>query len=93
MNINFIRNIQFTKLVKIHGRLREFNFRKLNGLNEGQFTVDVSDDRGNRIMFTMQKNGSEYKFFNSPSLPEWISEQETTLGELIDAELRNISEY
>lgn len=93
MNINFIRNIQFTKLVKIQGRLREFNFRKLNGLNEGQFTVDVSDDRGNRIMFTMQKNSSEYKFYNSPSLPDWISEQETTLGELIDSELRNISEY
>ena len=93
MNINFIRNIQFTKLVKIHGRLREFNFRKLTGLNEGQFTVDVSDDKGNRIMFTMQKNGSEYKFFNSPSLPDWISEQETTLGELIDSELRNMGDY
>lgn len=90
MNIHFIRNIQFTKLVKINGRLREFNFRKLNGINEGLFTVDVSDDRGNRIMLTMQKNGSEYKFFNSPSLPEWIRQQEEILAELIDAELRTI---
>lgn len=93
MNIHFIRNIQFTKLVKIKGRLREFNFRKLNGLNEGQFTVDVSDDRGNRIMFTMQKNGSEYIFANSPLLPDWISEQEKVLGELIDSELRAIGAF
>lgn len=93
MNINFIRNIQFTKLVKIQGRLREFNFRKLNGLNEGQFTVDVSDDRGNRIMFTMQKNGNDYTIQPSPSLPQWILEQEATLGELISAELRTIGEF
>ena len=92
MNINYIRNIQFTKLVKIQGRLREFNFRKLNGLNEGQFTVDVSDDKGNRIMFSMQKNGTTYIFYNSPSLPEWIREQESVLSELIETELRNIPE-
>ena len=60
MIIQFNRNIQFTKLIKAEGRLREFNFRKVNGLLEELFTVDVSDDRGNRIMFKMQKQGNEW---------------------------------
>ncbi|HLO81718.1 MAG TPA: hypothetical protein VK166_12205 [Chitinophagaceae bacterium] len=90
MHINFIRNIQFTKLLKVDGRLREFNFRKLTGLNEGLITVDVSDDRGNRIMFTMQKNGSEYTFYNQPYLPDWVAKNEQNLSEMIDAELRAI---
>lgn len=88
MHINFIRNIQFTKLLKAEGRLREFNFRKLTGLNEGLMTVDVSDDRGNRIMFTMQRNGSNWQFHNDPVLPDWLRDQEKNLSELIEEELR-----
>ena len=49
------RNIKFKKLIKEDGRLREFNFRKVNGIREELFTVEVSDDRGNRIMFKMHK--------------------------------------
>ncbi len=90
MHINFIRNIQFTKLLKVDGRLKEFNFRKLTGLNEGLITVDVSDDRGNRIMFTMQKNGSGYVFHNQPFLPDWIIKNEQNLSDLIDSELRTM---
>jgi hypothetical protein len=90
MHINFIRNIQFTKLLKVEGRLREFNFRKLTGLNEGLMTVDVSDDRGNRIMFTMQRNGSNWTFFQEPLLPEWVIDNENNLSEMIEAELRAI---
>ncbi len=40
MRIHFVKNIQFTKLLKAEGRLREFNFRKLGGQQEGIFTVD-----------------------------------------------------
>jgi len=61
MNIQFKKNIQFTKIVKAEGRLREFNFRKLGGINEGIFTVDVVDDRGNRIMLKMHKENNQWK--------------------------------
>lgn len=88
MHINFIRNIQFTKLLKAEGRLREFNFRKLTGLNEGLMTVDVSDDRGNRIMFTMQRNGSNWHFHDDPILPDWVRDQEKNLSDLIEEELK-----
>jgi hypothetical protein len=37
MIVQFNRNIQFTKLIKAEGRLREFNFRKVNGLHEELF--------------------------------------------------------
>lgn len=86
MNIQFKKNIQFTKIVKTDGRLREFNFRKLGGPNEGIFTVDVVDDRGNRIMFRMQKEDNQWKITPQP-LPVWISNAEAKFHELIEESL------
>lgn len=39
MIVQFNKNIQFTRLIKAEGHLREFNFRKVNGLHEELFTV------------------------------------------------------
>src|SRR5882757_4832154 len=86
MQIQFIRNIQFTKLVKAEGRLREFNFRKSNGLQEGLFTVDVSDDRGNRIVLKMEKEDGQWKIIKQ-QLPAWIWENEAVFHTLIEEEL------
>ena len=47
MILEFTKNIHFTRLIKAAGRLREFNFRKLP---DHLFHVDVSDERGNRII-------------------------------------------
>jgi hypothetical protein len=88
MHIQFIKNIQFTRLVKADGRLREFNFRKLNGIKEDIFTVDVSDDRGNRIIFRMQKDDNAWKIVQQP-LPEWIWKNEAVFHDLIVEELGN----
>ena len=90
MKLEFIKNIQFTKLVKAEGRLREFNFRKINGIKEGMFTVDVSEDRGNRIIFNMQKETDGWKIVPNEALPEWIKKSEATFNELIDAELKTM---
>lgn len=88
MRIEFVRNIQFTRLLKVNGRLREFNFRKLGGANEGFFTVDVSDDRGNRIIFRVQKETDTWKLVLSQPLPAWILEKEANFHELIEEELK-----
>lgn len=88
MRIQFVKNIQFTKLLKVEGRLREFNFRKLGGVNEGIFTVDVVDDRGNRILFRMQKEEGTWKILPQ-SLPRWIMDTEAQLHDQIEEELRN----
>jgi hypothetical protein len=92
MRIEFVKNIQFTKLVKVDGRLREFNFRKLGGPNEGIFTVDVSDDRGNRILFRMKKEEGAWKILAQP-LPNWVMEKEAVFHDLIEEELnQNMSQ-
>jgi hypothetical protein len=87
MQVQFNKNIQFTKLVKADGRLREFNFRRINGLHDALFTVDVSDDRGNRIMFKMQKLEGHWKILE-PNLPDWVRNCEPHLDEIIEEELR-----
>ena len=88
MRIQFINNIHFTRLQKINGRLREFNFRKIKDPQFELFSVDVCDDRGNRIMFRMQKENNAWKIILQP-LPEWIFNNEGNLSELIEDELRN----
>ncbi|WP_153796744.1 hypothetical protein [Foetidibacter luteolus] len=88
MQIRFVKNIQFTKLVKADGRLREFNFRKMKGPEEELFSVDVVDDRGNRIIFQMRKENGGWRM-TEQQLPGWILAQESILNEQIEEELRN----
>ncbi len=86
MPIQFVKNIQFSKLVKAEGRLREFNFRKTGTGNEEKCSVDTVDDRGNRIIFTMFKEGGAWKL-SSTLLPKWICEYEEQLNEAITDEM------
>jgi len=86
MQIQFIKNIQFTRLIKAEGHLREFNFRKLTGFQDELFTVDVSDDRGNRIMFRMRKEDGAWKIIPQP-MPEWVTKKESAFNEVIEEEL------
>jgi len=89
MQVRFIKNVQFTRLIKADGRMREFNFRKPNGREEALCTVDVSDDRGQRIIFNMQKEKDNWKIVQQ-QLPQWIFEHEHKLDEFIEEELRNL---
>ena len=86
MKIEFTKNLQFTNLVKADGKLKEFNFRKINGQNEALFSVDVSDDRGNRKIFRMQKKDNRWKIIDE-QVPEWISSNEGILNDLIEQKL------
>lgn len=85
MELKFIKNIQFTKLIKVDGKLKEFNFRKPNGKQEGLFTVDVIDERGNRIIFNMEKTDNHWKIVPQ-ELPAWIINSENNFHELIEEE-------
>ena len=89
MNFTFSRNIHFTKLVKTADRLREFNFRLMPGSSNSLFHVDVPDDRGNRIVFKMQKQESNNWRIVEQQLPNWISDNENRLNELIEEEVRS----
>jgi len=91
-NIPFpnFRNVQFSKLLKTEGRLREFNFRRSNSSGKILFFVDVTDDRSNRVFFQMEKANESWKI-QPQLLPDWIVKNEGKLHELIEEELRDVS--
>jgi hypothetical protein len=87
MKLHFFKNIQFTKLIKAEGRLREFNFRKYgNALQKSVYSVDVTDDRGNRIVFDMFKQEDAWRIAQT-QLPVWILENENHFRMLIESEI------
>jgi hypothetical protein len=80
--------IQFTRLVKAEGRLREFNFTKAKSPDEEVFSVNVVDERGDRIVFNMNKKENDWRIIPG-QLPNWIQKNENSLDEVIKDELRN----
>ncbi|MEI9912689.1 MAG: hypothetical protein WDO71_25445 [Bacteroidota bacterium] len=92
MHVSFIKVVHFTRLIKAGGRLREFNFRKIRDAEIGTFTVDTVDDRGNRILFRMQKSSNNHwAFLPQQVLPKWVPENETQLHDAIEDELQHPS--
>jgi len=85
MPIQYVKNVQFSRLIKAEGRLREFNFRKTGSGNEERCSVDTVDDRGNRIIFAMFREGGAWKL-SSTLLPKWICQYEEQLNEAIEDE-------
>jgi hypothetical protein len=86
MQVTFTKNIQFSKLIKANGKLKEFNFRKINDQKKEQFTVDVVDERDSRVFFNVKKIDNNWKIIEIP-LPNWILENESTFNEIIEEEL------
>ncbi|MBX9783552.1 MAG: hypothetical protein K2X48_09690 [Chitinophagaceae bacterium] len=82
------KNLQFTRHIKAEGRLREFNFTRHTGLREGLFTVDVVDDRSNRLIFEMKRINNTW-MITQTSLPQWVLSCNTLLHEAIETELKN----
>lgn len=81
-----IKNIQFTRLYKVNGFLKEFNFRKSNASLEGTVSVDTIDERGNRIMFFMEQKEGSWRILQQ-ELPTWIMDQEPNLDEALKGEV------
>ena len=66
--------------------MREFNFRKLPSTTYDQlYHVDVSDDRGSRIIFKIGKDNTGTWKILDEGLPPWIYETEPQLGQIIEA--------
>lgn len=86
MPIQFVKNIQFSRLIKTEGRLREFNFRKTGTGTDEKCSVDTVDDRGNRIIFAMLRENGTWKL-SSTLLPKWICQYEEQLNEAIEDEI------
>lgn len=88
MKMESFKNIQFTKLIKAEGRLREFNFRNhLSPVRKDVCSINVTDDRGNRIVFEMQKQDTGWKI-KEEQLPLWILENENNFRQCIEEEVK-----
>jgi hypothetical protein len=72
----FSPNIAFTSLIKIEGRLREFNFWKKSDM---VYEIDVSDDRGDRYYFEMVKKENSWEM-KDKSLRRWLSKFEEEIA-------------
>ncbi len=86
MQLEFIKAVQFTLLVKAGDRVREFNFRKLKKTEKEEMTVNVCNERGDRIFFTMQKDENEWDIRPS-NLPAWIVQNKNNIRQGLEAEL------
>jgi hypothetical protein len=79
----FRKNIQFTKLIKVNGRAREFNFRKKQLSGEAIYDIDVSDERGERHYISLrQQNGSWA--IEGNNVPAWLQNVYTDIVKEID---------
>ena len=84
--MQFVKMVQFTRLVKADGQLREFNFRKLTNPDEELFSVNVCNERGDRIIFNIHKKDNGWKI-QSTEIPRWVLQSESNLGAVIEDEL------
>ena len=79
------RNIAFTLLIKINGRLREFNFRKRGDI---LYDTDTCDENGGRYFFKMEKQAGSWKI-NGTQLPAWLIESESLINAAIVKETQS----
>ena len=81
-------NIYFSKVIKAGERQREFNFRRLSNADDASYYVDVNDDKGNRIIFSMYRDAEGKWKTSAQKLPIWIHNAEVVLGEVIETHLK-----
>jgi len=74
----------FSKVIKAGDRLREFNFRQTNINDNSRYTIDVPDDKGNRIMFSIYKNASSEWKISAQLMPMWVHDAESELAMAIE---------
>jgi uridine kinase len=74
----------FSKFIKDGDRLREFNFRQTNLNDASRYSVDVPDDKGNRIMFSIYKNANGEWKVSAQLMPMWVHNAEAELALAIE---------
>ncbi len=80
MPLLFTPNVAFTSLIKIDGRVHEFNFRKKN---EAVFEADYTDARGNRVFFELNRQAENWTITNQ-NLPSWVTRNEDLVVDAIE---------
>lgn len=79
-------NIAFSKIIRVAEKQLEFNFRKLPG-DHNNFHADVTDPKGNRILFSVYQDGHGTWHATGSLIPLWIANAEKQIGQAIEEEL------
>lgn len=79
----------FSKVMKAGDKMREFNFRLASANDDTRYTIDVPDDKGNRIIFSMFKNADGEWKIAAQLMPLWIHEAEQMLASAIESNWEN----
>lgn len=79
----------FSKLIKAGDKLREFNFRQTNLNDDSRYTVDVPDDKGHRIMFTIYRNADSHWKVAAQLMPIWVHNAEHELATAIEENIES----
>jgi hypothetical protein len=74
----------FSKVIKAGERQREFNFRQTTSTDEARYSVDVPDEKGSRILFTMDRAADGQWKTTAQLLPSWVYDAEPALAEAIE---------
>jgi hypothetical protein len=76
------RQIQFTRMIRANGQLKEFNFLKIKNATVPTYHVDVSDERGNRHYFSLIREESGWIIAKS-TLPAWVTEVQNDIASAV----------
>lgn len=82
-------NIHFSRIIKAGDKQREFNFTRFQSETDYRYHVDVTDDSGKRLTFSMYRNADGAWKTTAQSLPIWIHNAEDILGNVIEEELKS----
>ena len=74
----------FSKLIKAGDKLREFNFRQTYLSDNSRYSVDVPDDKGSRIMFSVYRNADGEWKIAANLMPIWVHDAENELAAAIE---------
>lgn len=74
----------FSKVIKAGDRQREFNFRQSSLNDNSRYTVDVPDDKGERILFSIFRNANSEWKVAAQLMPMWIHDAEDDLAIAIE---------
>jgi hypothetical protein len=74
----------FSKIIKAGEKLREFNFKLASSNDDSRYTVDVPDDKGGRIIFSIYKNADNNWKVASQLIPMWIYDAEEIFASAIE---------
>lgn len=77
-------NIAFTIVIKINGRLKEFNFRKRNN---SLYDGNTNDEYSIRYYFQLQKEDIGGWQLSGQSLPPWIINNHQVVVEALESKI------